>query len=49
VHDHAGGLVEREQVVVLVQDVELDVFGHHRAAWRRVWEHDGHDVAQRDA
>src|SRR5947209_6625855 len=49
-HDDAGGLVEREQVVVLVQDVEADVFGLHRTASRvdsGCGERDGHDIAQR--
>ena len=50
VHDETGGLVEREQVVVLVQDVEADVFGLHRIALqggRACGERDGHDVPQR--
>jgi hypothetical protein len=45
VHDNAGGLVEREQMIVFVQDIERHVFSGHRDAgcgWR---ERDRHDIA----
>ena len=50
-HHHAGRLVEREQVIVLEEDVEPDVFGRHlapaRLALRR--ERDRHQIAERGA
>ena len=52
VHDDARRLVEREQMVVFVDDVERDVFGRHRPACGVSWrgrEHHGHDVAERGA
>ena len=51
--DEAGGLVEREQMIVFVQDVEPDVFfgflGSHRAPRHRVGKHDRDDVSKRGA
>ena len=49
VHDDAGRFVDREQMIVLVQDIEPDVFRRHHGVSHWLREHDGHDVAERGA
>ena len=49
VDDHAGGLIQRQQVVVLVQHVEADVLRVDDTAGRCGGQRDGHDVAKRRA
>ena len=44
-HDHAGRLIEREQLIILVQDIERYVFRGHRGPGRGRRERDRHDIA----
>ena len=38
--DHAGGLVDREQMVVLIQHVEREIFRRHADPGGVVWQED---------
>ena len=48
-HDHSCRLVEREQELVLVQNVERKIFRRHRSTSAGFWKRHRDEIAERGA